>query len=43
MIGQIGINCRPVLDNFGKKGGEIVLAVLGAWNELVWLLGEPRE
>jgi hypothetical protein len=43
MIGQFGINRCPVLDNYGKKDCGVVLAVLGAWNELVWLLGEPRE
>jgi hypothetical protein len=31
MIGQFGINCRPVLDNFGKKGAWLALAVFGAW------------
>jgi hypothetical protein len=26
-IGQPGVYCRPVLDNFGKKGGGVVSAV----------------
>jgi hypothetical protein len=43
MIGQFGINRCPVLDNYGKKDCGDVLAVLGARNELVWLLGEPKE
>jgi hypothetical protein len=29
MIGQFEINCCPVLDNFGKKDGGVVLAVYG--------------
>jgi hypothetical protein len=43
MIGQFGINRCPVLDNYGKKDCGVVPVVLGAWNELVWLLGEPKE
>ena len=43
MIGLFGINRCPVLDNFGKKGAWVVLAVFGAWNDLFWLPGEPRE
>src|SRR4030095_12503541 len=31
MIGQPGINCRSVLDNFGKKGAWIGLTVFGFW------------
>jgi hypothetical protein len=40
MIGQFGINRCPVLDNFGKKGAWVVLAVFGAWNDLFWLPGD---
>jgi hypothetical protein len=40
MIGQPGINCCSVLDNFVKKGAWVVLAVFGAWNDLFWLPGE---
>jgi hypothetical protein len=30
MIGQPGINCCPILDNLGKKGAWVVLAVFYA-------------
>jgi hypothetical protein len=44
MIGQSGIYCCPVLDNFGKKGCRGVLAVFGARsNRLVcWRLRKQR-
>jgi hypothetical protein len=40
MISQSGVNCRSVLDNFGKKGARAALAVFGAWNDLFWLSGD---
>jgi hypothetical protein len=44
MIGQSGIHCCPVLDNFGKKGCRGALAVFGARSNRLarWRLHKQR-
>ncbi len=44
MIGQSGIHCCPVLDNFGKKGCRGALAVFGACSNRLarWRLYKQR-
>jgi len=44
MVGQSGIHCCPVLDNFGKKGCRDALAVFGARSNRLarWRLHKQR-